>query len=440
MFFEVSKRKNKNGRRNFKIILHEIYPDECIDIVKGQGTISNINGITWIRKYCEQNIDTIEGMSLRVEFLDDERTEICGHGETGMVDGLPLFNNATVIGFFKKGYVDTFLDENGTERVGMFGEGEIDEMCYHDFVKKLKQSIENGDAPYGSVEIFKADDNESIEYLFGYKEEGRIPMNFRYSGYALLGVAPADKQSKIVELNKSVKEEYDMTEEQIKQVVSQYASELNNADERIAEINSQCEEKIAEAQADCQSKIDEANANCKKEIEEAQAKCEEEVSACKKELDEAKEKCEQLESEKNEIISKSEQIQEALDKVREEQQETHKKLDALWEERNALEKALGEARAKERLGELNSAISGFTQEEIDYAKDEIEAFKANPIESEINSVVDKIYACVGKNAKAKELEEAQRISEINAQKAPTVVDIFTEIQEPTVTNGEVSIY
>ena len=35
--FELSERKNKNGRRKFKMVLHEIYPDSCVNDVEQKG-------------------------------------------------------------------------------------------------------------------------------------------------------------------------------------------------------------------------------------------------------------------------------------------------------------------------------------------------------------------------------------------------------------------
>ena len=81
--FELAQKESKNGRRKFVTILHEIYPDSCIDETNEAGTQYNLNGITWIESYCEAALPTITGMSLRAEFLDEDRTELCGHGSTG---------------------------------------------------------------------------------------------------------------------------------------------------------------------------------------------------------------------------------------------------------------------------------------------------------------------------------------------------------------------
>ena len=70
---ELSSKDDKDGRRQVKVILHEIYKD------KSQ---HNKNGITWLEEYCKNNIDSVKGISITCEFVNDERTEILGHGET----------------------------------------------------------------------------------------------------------------------------------------------------------------------------------------------------------------------------------------------------------------------------------------------------------------------------------------------------------------------
>ena len=131
--FSESKKKGQNGRRKFKLVLYKIQPDSCIDIENEVGTEYNLNGITWIREYCEQALDSIEGMFLRCEFLDEDRTEICGHGMTEIEDGVPIFENATTIGRFTKGYIQEIEDENGETILACIGEGEIDSSCYKNF-------------------------------------------------------------------------------------------------------------------------------------------------------------------------------------------------------------------------------------------------------------------------------------------------------------------
>ena len=385
--FSESKKKGQNGRRKFRAILYKIFPDSCIDEVNEVGTEYNSNGITWIREYCEKALPSIKGMFLRVEFLDDERTELCGHGMTDTIDGVPIFENATTIGTFTNGYIKEITDDNGENIIACIGEGEIDSSCYHNFCEKLDADIENGIYPQGSVEIMRTEENKGIVYKYGYKDFGRIPTEFIHSGYALIGVTPSDNSAKLIELNENNEKEEEtkhMTESEINALVKQIVSEYTKQESAI----SQC-------QADCESKISEANAAV-----------------------------ETITNEKNELTGSVEQLKDALEKVQADYEELDKKYHELWEEREALEKALAEAQAKERIGEMNAAISQFSAEEVAYAQAEIDAFNENPMTSEINSIVDKIYAEIGKQKKA---DEASIASEQNSA-AVEVEDIFSAVE------------
>lgn len=388
--FEISSKKNKNGRRKFKAVLYKIFPDSCVDEVNQVGTLYNKNGITWIREYCEQALPSISGMSLRCEFTDDERTQLLGHGDTDIIDNEPIFEDAVVIGTFTHGYIEEIETDEGVI-TACIGEGEIDSQCYHNFVTKLDEDISKGIYPSGSVEIMHTENNEGIIYKYGYKDKGRIPMEFIHSGYALLGVAPADDIAKLIELNKKHKEDLNkMNDLEIKALVSQVVEEFSA---HTSEIN-KCKE-------DCDAKIADANAALETAI-----------------------------AEKNELVASSQKIQEALDKLREDFDALSKERDALWNERAALEKALGEAKARERIGEMNAAIADFSDDEKAYAQAEIDAFNADPISSEINSVVNKIWEGIGRAAKANDQASAEQNS-ANV----TVEDIFSEV-EPAVTSEE----
>ena len=381
-------KKGQNGRRKFKAILYQIYPDSCIDEANEVGTDYNLNGITWIKEYCEKALPSIKGMSLRCEFLDEERTELCGHGMTDVDDGVPIFENATVIGTFQDGYIDEVELPTGETITACIGVGEIDSSCYHNLCEKLDENIANGIYPCGSVEIMRTADNDGIVYKYGYKDKGRIPTEFIHSGYAILGIAPSDKTAKLVELNEHKEETKTMNEAEIKALIEQTVSTYTN---QIAEIN-QCK-------SDCESKI--------------------------AELSQA---VETVTNEKNEIVAESAKIQEALEACKADLKKKNEELDALWEERNALDKALGEAKAKERIGELNAAIAEFSDEEKAFAQAEIDAFNAAPVESEINSVVDKILIGIGK--RAREEAAAKVVAEQNAANDASIEDIFSAIEEP----------
>ena len=391
--FEISSKQNKNGRRKFKAILYKIFPDSCVDEANQVGTNYNKNGITWIREYCEKALPSISGMSLRCEFVDEERTQLCGHGDTDIIDGEPIFEDAVVIGIFTKGYIEDIETDEGII-TACIGEGEIDAQCYHNFVTKLEEDIANNIYPNGSVEIMHTENNEGIVYKYGYKDQGRIPTEFIHSGYALLGVAPADDNAKLIELNKKHKEDLNkMNELEIKALVSQVVDEMSN---HTSEIN-KCKE-------ECAAKIAEAN-----------------------------QALEQAISEKNEIEASSQEIQAALEKLQAELQDLNKKYEELWEERKTLEKALAEAQAKERLNEMNSAIAEFTDEEKAYAQAEIDAFNADPITSEVNSVVNKIWEGIGKAAKEKTVAEQNSAND-------TVEDIFSEVGSASISKEDINIF
>lgn len=393
--FEVSNRRSKNGRRKFKAILHEIYPSDSVDRVNECGTVYNDNGITWLEEYCEPALPSISDMSLRVEFLNEDRDEICGHGDTGISDGMPLFENASVIGHFTKGYIDKVIDEDGNEKTVCIGEGYVDEMCYKNLVDKLDEDIANDNAPFGSVEIYRAEDSECIEYLYGYKAKGRIPSKFVYSGFVFLGVQPADHTAKLLELNN--KEETVMTEQEIKALVSQTVTEMSQ----------------------CASEINECRENCEKQIAEAN------------------EQITQLTAEKNELQASSEAIQKALDEAREELNKKYDEISNLCAELDELREELGKAKARERIGEMNAAIAEFSDEEKAYAQAEIDAFNENPITSEINSIVSKIWEGIGKKAKE---NEANVVVETNAAVNPSVEDIFGEVSLDNSVSTDVEIF
>lgn len=395
--FSESKKKGKNGRRKFKAILYQIFPDSCVDEENGVGTQYNRNGITWLREYCEKALPSIKGMSLKCEFLDDERTELCGHGMTDIEDGIAIFENAVVIGTFSDGYIDEVELPNGETITACIGVGEIDSSCYNNLCKKLDEDITNGIYPSGSIEILRTEDNDRIMYKYGYKDSGRIPTEFIHSGYALLGITPSDKTARLVELNETQKEDINtMNDAEIKALVEQTVASMLDHKSEI----SQCKE-------DCENQVKELNATL-----------------------------EAVKAEKNEAVANSEKIQAALDDCKKELDETYKKLDNLYEEMNALRDELSKAKAKERIGELNANIADFTDSEKEYAKAEIEAFNADPIATEIDFIVNKIWEGIGKKAK----EEATVAEQNSANQRTSIEDIFSAMEMKSVSNADTSIF
>lgn len=391
--FEIFSKEDQNGRRHFKAVLYTIYPDSCVDEVNQVGTMYNENGITWLEEYCRKALPSIEGMFLRCEFLDDDRTEILGHGLTDIIDDEPVFENAVTIGTFTKGYIDNIETDDGIITV-CIGEGEIDSQCYHNFVERLDADIAEGNYPSGSVEIKRVKGNDGIVYKYGYKDKGRIPMEFLHSGFAIIGVQPADSNAKLIELNEKQKEDLTMNEAEIKVIVSQAISEFTSQQSEINECKTDCEKKIAEK-------------------------------------DEAIEK---VVAEKNEATSKISEMQAELDEAKSKYDELNQRYAEVCEAKEALQKSLDEAKAKEKIGELNAAISEFSDAEKEYAKAEIDAFMADPIPAEINSVVNKIWEGIGKATRAE-----KKVAEQN-EAAPKAEDIFSGIEDSTSSSDEVSIF
>lgn len=376
--FELSSKKHKNGRRPFKASLYELQPPECV--VDDVGTKYNKNGITFLEEYAAQTLDSIKDMSVRVEFIDDERTMILAHGDTGVSDdGLPLFNNSTTIGHFTNGYIADVTINGETKRC-VCGNGYLDEMAYQPFIRALETQLNNGNSVDGSIEIYRTDNNDSIVYKKGWLEKGRIPTEYIHSGWDMV-INPADASSTLLELNnsKANKEDKTLNEKELKEIIQSTISETNSKNEefilKITELNSTIAEK-----------------------DSVIAEKEEKIS---------------------ELSATIEQIQKALDDIKKEQE-------ASWAERDALEKELGELKAKARLGELNAAINGFSDDEKKFAESEINSFNENPLEGSIEAIVSKIYAGIGQASK-KASDEAKVAEQNSAKENNEVIDIFSEM-------------
>lgn len=387
--FELSSKKHKNGRRPFKASLYELQPPECV--VDDVGTKYNKNGITFLEEYASQTLESIKDMSVRVEFIDDERTMILAHGDTGVSDdGLPLFNNATTIGHFTKGYIAD-ITLNGETKRCVCGDGYLDEMAYQPFIQSLETQLNNGNSVDGSIEIYRTDNNDAIVYKKGWLEKGRIPTEYIHSGWDMV-INPADTSSTLLELNNSEtnKEDKTLDEKELKELIQSTISETNSKNEellaKITELNSTISEKDSVI-AEKEEKIVELNATV-------------------------------------------EQVQKALDDLK-------KEHETYWVERDALEKELGTLKAKARIGELNAAIEGFSDEEKKYAESEINSFNEKPLEGNIDAIVDKIYAGIGQASKKADAEA--KVAEQNSAKENKdneVIDIFSEMCSETQDNEE----
>ena len=127
----------------------------------------------------------------------------------------------------------------------------------------------------------------------------------------------------------------------------------------------------------------------------------------------------------SELNASVEQLQKALDDLK-------KDMETYWAEREEIEKELAKAKVAQRLSELNSAIENYTEDEQKYAEVEINAFKEDALNGNIDAIVSKI--CVGIVAKQKELE---KIAEQNSAKEDNdVEDIFSEVNSDDNTNSD----
>lgn len=387
--FELSSKKYKNGRRKFTATLYELQPPECV--VDDVGTKYNKNGITFLEEYAKKQLDSIKDMSVRVSFIDDERTIISDHGETGIINDMPVFENATTVGHFVNGWIDD-VEINGETKRCVLGEGYLDEMCYPAFVASLESDLNNNVSVDGSIEIYKTKDNDGIVYKNGWLEKGRIPVEYVHSGWDMV-MFPADSSSTLIELNnnKEEKEKMEINMNEIKETIQSVISECNDKsadyETKISELNSQIEAKDAEL-ATKESTISELNASV-------------------------------------------EDLRKTLKQMEEDR-------DTYWTERSILEHELAKAKVAEKLAELDDSLAEFNAEEKEVAKDDIEKLKENinacqkkeelnEVTSEINSIKSKI--CMSIVEKQKKAESEARIAEQNSIKETKVEDIFSEICE-----------
>lgn len=382
-----SKQDKKTGYKRFKLILAEVYDKSCI--VDETGTKYNDNGITWIDEYVENVKDTLVGSSVTVEFADESKTDILGHGETGQYkDGVPLLSNATTIGHFDKAYIDEVIDDNGETKKVFIGEGTLDYMRYSDCIDLLSEKLSNNETIHGSVEIVRTENNSAIVYLYGYKDIGRIPTEFEFSGYALLGcgIQPSDHTASLLELNNKkndIKEEFITMDEKTLGIITDSVKAC------IAECNNKS--------AEYESKITELN-----EVVETKV------------------------TENTELNDKIEKLTKALADMEAER-------NTYYDQIRVIETELAELKVEKRLVEMNSAIAEFTDEQKAFAEAEIKAFEADPIKSEINSITAKIYEEIGKAAvSATKKAEKNKIAEQNSKK----VDIFADIDDVSTSNDD----
>lgn len=388
---EISETTTKGGRVPVKIAL--------LKIADGDINETNKNGLHWKEEYVKNAMHSVKMMPICTAFCDDDRTVPLDHGYTGVFindEGLeePEFENSEVVGCFESASIEN-VEVNGETIKALVGTGYFYIQRYPSFVSWVRKnyalstvdtSIEIVGLPSNNNKIIYEEDEPTEKY--------RTPKEFLFSASCVLSVQPADSHAIILEVaqKKNKKEEEEtMDMNEVKSVIQSTISELNdksqNYETKIAELNTQIEEKNAE--------IEEKNNTI------------------------------------SELNASIEKIQAALDKL-------NKDCETYWAEREILERELAKAKVAEKLGELNSALGEFNDEEKEIAKDDIEKLTTeinsaekketlDNVTSEINSIKSKI--CMNIVAKQKQAEaESQRVSELNSKNSEhDVDDIFSEI-------------
>lgn len=386
MLYEISERRpDSDGRRFVKLILAEIAPPDSV--VDKTGTIYNRNGLTFIEEYVEPHLDSIANMSITADFLDEERTELYGHGERdGEVDdGMPTFPDAEVVGHCTRGYIDD-VEIDGTSHRVIMADGLIDEMRYTALVDKLQEKLARNEQTSCSVEIYRPPHEDAIVYLDGWKPKGRIPVDFVFSGVALLGVEPACPIAQLVELNKYNMEDELMNEEFVKALDTLRDSFVENVK---AEINA-----VLSDNADIEKVRSELNT---------------------------------VIADRDALIAAKQALDEQINDLYKQMDDLRNQLDEAWQAKRTADDALAEMKLKEVLARGEAAMSEFTEEELAPAAERIEAFRANPVESEINAICEIVYAEIGRKARLAH-EEAVKTAEKNA--VSETEDTYGNIEAP----------
>lgn len=383
---EINKRVG--GRKNIRMVLLTIHEEGEM----------NRNGITWVEQYVLDNLESIKGIPICATFLDEDKEDLYDHGYTETVeseDGKsePLFLNSESVGVIEDAKIEEIEIDGETKKV-LVGYGYIFCQRYPNLCEKLESSKVKS-----SIEIMGTDENDrKIVYDGGYKEKGRKPMVFDFTGTCLLGVLEADENCYVLEVaeNKNKEEKLNMDEKELKQLIQTTISETNSKNDeltaQITELNSQLVEK--------DNTISELNAS----VEQLQA------TIAKMEAD-------------------------------------HR---TYWEEREILEKELAKAKVAEKLAELDSALSEFNEDEkkcaeedIDKLKEDINACKKkeelNDVSTEINSIKSKI--CMNIVAEQKKAEADAKIAEQNEANNDTeTIDIFSEVNSDEEKDEDTNIF
>lgn len=390
--FELSS-EARGGKRPIKMILHRIMdsPDDWQD-----------NGVSWNETYVREAMKGIAGADIAVEYLrkgqtaDD--TEISGHGFTGETldyDGrpMPMFSEDSEVVGTITGAEITNVELDGRNVKVLMADGYIYEHRHPGLVEWLKIHVPKGEV-MGSVEIVGCpENNNEIVYEDGYKPKGRVPMRYEYAGYAILSasVEPADKACYVLEINNKGDECMDEAKarefvDEIKQEIHAVLDENTRLTAEINSLNEQAESKTSE-------------------LNEANAKVAQLEAALEQVKAEMQQKCEEFEQK---------------------WQEHDQEMNNLIAEKGLLQAEIAKYQVQERLNSLNTALAPFTSEELNMAQEQIDAYKADPMNHEVNEIVNAIYIGIGKHNKELEAAKASEQNEKQGDNEPDGIESEVE--------------
>lgn len=387
---EISEKESSihGGRREFKAVLLTIHND-----IKE----TNENGIHWERKYVEAHMQSVIGMGFFASFCDDDKRIPVDHGLTEVreINEKPtaIFENSECVGTFTNAYItDMMLD--GKMQTVLVGEGNVYYQRYPNFADYLRDAVIT-EGIKGSIEIIGLDENDNtiIYAEENPTEEYRTPMEFEFSGYVPLTVQEGDRNAYILEAaqknnaedTNQNKEEINMDFEAIKQLIETTISSVLDTS---ADLNA----RIAELDQIINSK-------------------DEEIATLTSQVDELNEKL----STYTGTITELEQNMEPL------------------------QTELNEIKGQQAIAEMESALADFSNEQKEYASVEIESFKNDPLNGDVEAIKTKIYAGIGAKKISDDKADAEaKVAEINAKKADEdKLDIFGVIIDDTIDVEEI---
>ncbi|MDY3131779.1 MAG: hypothetical protein SOW31_08630 [Treponema sp.] len=373
---EINKRISKGGRKNIRMVLLTIHEEGEM----------NRNGITWVEQYVLDNLESIKGIPICATFLDEDKEDLYDHGYTETVESEegksePLFLNSESVGVIEDAKIEVIEIDGETKKV-LVGYGYIFCQRYPNLCEKLESSKVKS-----SIEIMGTDENNrKIIYDGGYKEKGRKPMVFDFTGTCLLGVLEADENCYVLEVaeNKNKEEKLNMDENKIIEVIQKAITETNavkaDTETKIAELNSQIEAKDAEI----------------------------------KEANEAKEVAENNASEKDSKIAE------------------------LEAENAKLKEELAACKKREACEAFDAMLANYTDDEKKCVESEINAYKENPLDGNADEIISKICRNIVENQKKAEADA--KIAEQNEAKENETIDIFSEVNSDEEKDEDTNIF